>query len=165
MLQTLKNPTGIVILLESEYVCHTLLRILYTMDDNYEAMLGEAYKSIKPTEFCDRFEVKKVEGHHEGNKTIITNFLQVVQCMRRVPDHVARYLFRELASPGNIEGDRLILTRKLPSKMVNEKIEKYVETFVKCTKCGKPDTEILEESGKSFIKCMACGTKKEIQNL
>lgn len=135
------------------------------MADDYESMLGEAYKSIKPTEFCDRFEVKKVEGHHEGNKTIITNFAQVVQCLRRNPDHVARYLFKELASPGNIDGDRLILTRKLPSNMINEKVGKYVENFVKCSNCGKPDTEILSEAGKSFLKCMACGTKKEIHNL
>jgi translation initiation factor 2 subunit 2 len=133
--------------------------------ENYESMLGEAYKSIKPTEFCDRFEVKKVEGHHEGTKTIITNFSQVVQCLRRNPDHVLKYLSKELASPGNMDGERLILTRKLPSKMINEKVEKYVEKFVKCSNCGKPDTEILNESGKSFLKCMACGTKREIHDL
>ncbi|MBP7708424.1 translation initiation factor IF-2 subunit beta [Candidatus Pacearchaeota archaeon] len=135
------------------------------MADDYESMLGEAYKSIKPTEFCDRFEVKKVEGHHEGTKTIITNFAQVVQCLRRDADHVSRYLFKELATPGNIEGDRLIFIRKMPSKMVNDKIEKYVENFVKCSTCGKPDTEIITESGKTFLKCMACGLKKEIHNI
>ncbi len=135
------------------------------MMDEYESMLGEAYKSITPTEFCDRFEVKKVEGHHEGTKTIITNFASVVQCLRRDADHVARYLFKELASPGNIEGDRLIFIRKMPSKMINEKIDKYVENFVKCSTCGKPDTEILSDAGKTYLKCMACGLKKEIHNI
>lgn len=133
--------------------------------DDYEALLNEGYKNIKPTEFCDRFEIKKVEGHHEGNKTVITNFSQVCTCVRRKPEHLSKFLFKELASPGNIDGDRLILTRKLPSAQINEKVEKYVLSYVKCGKCGKPDTEILTEGEKTFLKCMACGTKKEIHNI
>jgi translation initiation factor 2 subunit 2 len=135
------------------------------MADDYEKLLGEAYENIKPTEFCDRFEVKKVEGMHEGTKTVITNFSQVCTCLRRSPEHVSKFLFKELASPGLIEGDRLILTRKLMSSQVNEKVEKYAEKFVKCSNCGKPDTEIISEGGKTYLKCMACGLKKEIHDL
>jgi translation initiation factor 2 subunit 2 len=135
------------------------------MVDDYEKLLGEAYQNIKPTEFCDRFEVKKVEGMHEGTKTVVTNFTQICTCLRRSPEHVSRFLFKELASPGIIEGDRLILTRKLVSSQVNEKVEKYAEKFVKCGNCGKPDTEIITEGTKTFLKCMACGTKKEIHNI
>ena len=135
------------------------------MADDYEALLGEAYQNIKPTEFCDRFEIKKVEGMHEGNKTVVTNFAQIVSCMRRDGEHLSRFLFKELASPGNIDGDRLILTRKLSSAQINEKVAKYIEKFVKCSKCGKPDTEIMTEGEKTFLKCMACGTKKEIHNI
>lgn len=135
------------------------------MADDYESMLGEAYKTIKPTEFCDRFEIKKAEGRHEGTKTVVTNFAQITTCLRRNPEHVSRFLFKELATPGDVDGDRLILNRKLPSKMVNEKVEKYVELFVKCGKCGKPDTELTNEGNKTFLKCMACGTKKEIHDL
>lgn len=135
------------------------------MADDYENLLSEAYTKIKPTEFCDRFEIKKVQGMHEGNKTVVTNFSQVASCLRREPEHISRFLFKELASPGDIDGDRLILTRKLNSAQINEKIEKYVEKFVKCSKCGKPDTEIIEEGVKTFLKCMACGTKKEIHNI
>ncbi len=135
------------------------------MADDYESMLGDAYKNIKPTEFCDRFEVKGVTGHHEGTKTLVTNFAQISSCLRRDGQHLARFLFRELATPGDIDGERLVLTRKLASKVINEKIEKYVDLFVKCSKCGKPDTEIVAEGNKSFLKCMACGTKKEIHNV
>ena len=135
------------------------------MADDYENLLTEAYSKIKPTEFCDRFEIKKVEGHHEGNKTIVSNFAQVTSCLRREGDHLSRFLFKELAAPGEVSGDRLILTRKLSSAQINEKVEKYVEKFVKCGKCGKPDTEIIKEAEKTFLKCMACGTKKEIQDL
>ena len=110
-------------------------------------------------------EIKKVEGHHEGNKTIVTNFTQITECIRREGEHLSRFLFKELATPGQIDNDRLILTRKLSSSQINEKIEKYVEAFVKCSKCGKPDTEMIKEKEKTFLKCMACGTKKEIHDL
>lgn len=132
------------------------------METDYEKLLGEAFEKVKPTEFCDRFEVKKVEGMHEGTKTIITNFGAVAVCLRRAPEHIAKFLFKELASPGVVEGDRLILTRKLSSPQVNEKVEKYADRFVKCSNCGKPDTELVEESGSVFLKCMACGTKKAV---
>ena len=135
------------------------------MADDYEKLLGEAFEKVKPTEFCDRFEVKKVEGRHEGTKTLITNFTAIAICVRREPDHIARFLFKELASPGEIDGDRLILVRKLPSAQINEKVEKYVEKFVKCSNCGKPDTEIIVEGNLTFLKCMACGTKKAIQDI
>jgi len=135
------------------------------MVDDYESLLGEAYEKVKPCEFCDRFEVKKVEGHHEGTKTIVTNFGQICSALRRKPEHVAKFLFGELASSGVIEGDRLLLTRKLPSIQINQKVEEYVNLYVRCSKCGKPDTEIVSEGGKSYLKCMACGLKREIQNL
>ena len=132
--------------------------------DNYEELLDSAYENIEPCEVCERFEVKPVEGHFEGNKTIITNFCGVASCIRREMDHLAKFLFKELAAPGEIAGDRLILTRKVSSKNVNEKVGKYVEKYVKCKKCGKPDTEIAEEGEKKFLRCMACGEKREIHN-
>jgi translation initiation factor 2 subunit 2 len=132
---------------------------------DYEEMLSEAYEKVDFSGGCERFEVKKVEGHHEGTKTMITNFLAIASCLRREPDHIAKFLFKELAAPGEIAGDRLILTRKVSSQQVNEKIEKYVNKFVTCTSCGKPDSEIVKEEGRSYLKCLACGTKKEIQDL
>ena len=131
----------------------------------YEEMLNEAYENVNFTQTCERFEIKKVEGHHEGMKTIITNFVPVTNCLRRNPEHVAKFLFKELAAPGEISGDRLILTRKVSSQQINEKVEKYTTRFVICSGCGKPDTELVEESGKTFLKCLACGTKKEIHNI
>lgn len=132
------------------------------METNYESLLNDAFENVKPCEFCDRFEIKKVEGRHEGNKTIITNFTNICCCLRRNPEHITKFLFRELASPGELNGDRLILSRKLSSNQINEKIEKYVDNFVKCPTCGKPDTEIIIENSNNFLKCMACGVKKQI---
>jgi len=134
--------------------------------ENYEQMLEEAYKVIKPVESkSDRFEIPKVEGHIEGNKTIITNFKQICAYLRRDCEHALKFLLKELAAPGSLKGDRLILTKKISSSMINEKIRQYAETYVICKECKKPDTEIIKEDRFSFIHCLACGAKKSISKI
>ena len=130
----------------------------------YEQMLDEAYENVEVSEECCRFEVLGVKGHHEGIRTIISNFGQVVACLRRSPEHVVKFLSKELASSGEIKGERLVLSRKLTSKEINEKIERYVKRFVLCPKCGKPDTE-LEVGTKAFLRCLACGIKQEVHKI
>ena len=132
---------------------------------NYEQLLDQAYKKVEVTQDCGRFEVTKVKGHHEGIRTVITNFSQVASCIRRSPEHLMKYLSKELASQCEISRDRLILSRKLSSKVINEKIEKYVQGFVICPKCKKPDTELDTEGQKLFVRCMACGSKNEIHKI
>jgi translation initiation factor 2 subunit 2 len=132
---------------------------------SYEALLDEAYESVQATEQAERFEILKVTGHHEGTRTMISNFAQVATSIRRTPEHLAKFLGKELASQYEISGDRLILSRRLSSRDVNDKIEKYVSRFVLCPKCSKPDTELEEEGAKLFLKCLACGEKREVHRI
>lgn len=128
-------------------------------------MLEDAFKKVKAVEGGDRFEILKATGHREGSRTVVTNFLQIVSGLRRPAEHLLKFLAKELASPGEINGERLIFLGKIPSKSINEKIEKYANEFVVCKKCGKPDTEIIDESGTKIMKCMACGDKRPVHEL
>jgi len=130
----------------------------------YEELLDEAYCNVEVSSGCERFEILKVKGHHEGVRTVILNFCQILACLRRSPEHVMKFLSKELASSVEMKGDRLILSRKLASKDINEKIELYVKRFVLCPKCGKPDTE-LEVGAKTFLRCLACGNKYEVHKV
>ena len=130
---------------------------------SYEQLLEKAYKEVKPIESGERFEVPKVKGHVEGTKTIITNFSQICDVLRRNKEHVTKFLYKELATPGVIDGERLILNRKLHSAKINEKIEAYANEFVICSECKKPDTELIKENRLMFIKCLACGAKKTVR--
>lgn len=133
---------------------------------NYQEMLESAYKEVEVSEECGgRFEVVQVKGHHEGVRTVISNFLQVATCLRRNPTHLLKFLGKELGIQGEIKGERLILSRKLSSKNINEKIAKYAKRYVICGKCGKPDTELDEEGGKLFVRCLACGNKNEVHKI
>jgi translation initiation factor 2 subunit 2 len=130
---------------------------------NYEQMLEKLYKEVKPIEKGERFEIPKVKGHVEGTKTIITNFSQICDVIRRDKVHVAKYLFKELATPGIIDGERLILNRKLNSAFINEKVESYVNEFVICPECKKPDSELKKEDRVMFLHCLACGAKHAVR--
>ena len=130
--------------------------------ESYNKLLDEAYKKVKVVEHSERFEIPKVEGRIQGNKTIISNFAQICSVIRRKPEHVAKFLFKELATPGKIDNSWLVLNRKISSGKINDKIAFYVNEFVLCKECGKPDTEIIKQDGFLFLHCLACGAKKSL---
>ena len=130
---------------------------------DYEKLLERAESKIpKKTTSGERFEIPKVKGHVEGSKTILTNFLQITSILHREPSHLIKYLLKELAAPGSLDGPRLVLGRKLSSKLINEKIGKYASAFVICKTCGKPDTQFVKEGRVLTLKCSACGAKYPI---
>ncbi|GBE19567.1 translation initiation factor IF-2 subunit beta [archaeon BMS3Abin17] len=130
----------------------------------YEKLLEQAYKQVKKVDTSNsRFEIPKIEGHIEGKKTILTNFLQIASHLRREPEHFQKFLLRELAASGHIEGERLVLNNKVPSTKINQKIEDYAKEFVLCKECSKPDTELIKEDRLTFIHCLACGAKHSVR--
>jgi len=132
---------------------------------DYEKLLERAKKNLpEETHSKGRFEIPKVKGLVEGNKTIVTNFQQIATTLRRDTKHLLKYLLRELATPGNIDGQRLIIGRKINSAIINEKIEKYAREFVICKECGKPDTQTIKEGPVFMLKCTACGAKHPIKS-
>jgi translation initiation factor 2 subunit 2 len=132
---------------------------------NYETLLDRAEKNLPEKVIIkERFEMPKVKGRIEGNKTIITNFNQIVTILRRDQKHVLKYLLRELAAPGIIIGQRLSLGRKISSQLINAKLQKYANEFVICKDCKRPDTQILKEGKILVLKCTACGAKHPIKS-
>jgi translation initiation factor 2 subunit 2 len=133
--------------------------------DSYEKLLEQAYSKVKKVDTSKgRFEIPKIEGHIEGKKTILTNFLQISSYLRRPAEHFQKFLLRELATQGQMEGDRLVLNNKIPSAKINQKIEEYTKEFVLCRECGKPDTAINKEDRIAFVHCLACGAKHSIRS-
>ncbi|MGV8152163.1 MAG: translation initiation factor IF-2 subunit beta [Candidatus Nanoarchaeia archaeon] len=133
--------------------------------ETYEQLLENAYSKIKPVlSSADRFEIPKIEGHLEGNKTILTNLPQIATYLRRSQDHLLKYLLKELATSGGFKGNRLILQRKISSSKINEKIIEYTNEFVLCKECQKPDTELIKDHPFMFIHCLACGAKHSVRS-
>ena len=132
----------------------------------YKDLLKKARENLPKSAFeRERFEVPKVLGHIQGNKTIISNFLQITDVIRREPKHMLKYVLKELATPGEIKkSGSVIVGTKMPASRINEKVRKYVDEFVLCPECGKPDTELEKEGDLIFLKCMACGARNPVKS-
>ena len=133
--------------------------------NDYEKMLEDARKSLPEVVFIkERFEIPKVLGHMQGNRTIVSNFLQIASALRRNVEHLLKYVLKELATPGEIKkSGALILGTKVSASRINEKIRQYANEFVLCLECGKPDTQIIKEGELTYMKCTACGAKNFVK--
>lgn len=131
----------------------------------YEELLEQAMKELPESVLKkERFEVPKVKGHIQGNRTIISNFLQIADTLGRNRDHMLKFVLRELATPGEIKkSGSVIIGTKMPASRINEKIKRYAELFVLCPECGKPDTKIEKSGAITFIKCTACGARHSVK--
>lgn len=131
---------------------------------DYKKLLDKARKEIPKSALeITRFEVPKVLGHIQGNKTIINNFHQIASTLRRKPEHIIKYLSKELGAPMELSKTALLIGTKLPARRINEKIGQYTADFVVCSVCKKPDTKLLKQDRVLFIKCLACGAKEPVK--
>ena len=82
----------------------------------YETLLGRIYSSLPEKKTTgERFEVPQAEALLQGTRTIVKNFDAICSAIRRKPQAVAKFLFKELAVPGVIEGGRLVLQGRFKS--------------------------------------------------
>ena len=130
------------------------------MDLDYSKLLANARKSMPESVLeKDRFEIPKVMGHIQGNRTIISNFQSIADTLRRPTDHLLKYVLKELAAPGQLSRNALIIGTKVAAFRINQKIRQYASEFVLCSECGKPDTKLEKDGQVSYLKCTACGAK------
>jgi len=132
----------------------------------YKEMLEEGRKKI-PSDITrgSRLEVPESQTNIQGTRTFITNFTDITNSIRREPKHLAKYLLRELAKPGHIEGNRLILQGKVMKSLIDKKIDDYIKEFVYCQECNRPDTHFEKEGRINFLKCEACGARHALRRI
>jgi translation initiation factor 2 subunit 2 len=133
--------------------------------DEYESLLKKAKSEVpKTAESSERFEVPKADVF-TARQTSIKNFSDICKTLRREPKHLAKFLFKELAVPGSMKNNELVLQGKIYKNVVDQRIEEYTKEFVLCKECGKPDTSMQRSDRITTIKCEACGARKPARNI
>jgi translation initiation factor 2 subunit 2 len=129
------------------------------MSITYEEMLKRAHETIpKKSLEHERFEFPNIESFVQGPKTFVKNFGQLQKAMRRDdPKDLLKFLTRESATSAQIDGDRLILNGKFSTQQIQTWFERFLEEFVLCKECGKPDTHYIVHNSVRQLKCEACG--------
>ncbi|MFH1510866.1 MAG: translation initiation factor IF-2 subunit beta [Candidatus Woesearchaeota archaeon] len=131
---------------------------------DYEQLLTNARKNMpKSVLEKERFEIPRVMGHIQGNRTIISNFNAIADSLRRSPDHFLKYVLKEIAAPGHLSRNALIIGTRVAASRINQKIRQYANEFVLCAECGKPDTKLEKDGQLTYLKCTACGAKHVVK--
>lgn len=132
--------------------------------DNYEKLLEKAYEKIpENVRQLSRFEIPKVELRIESRNTFITNFNKIISTLNRDKNHFKGIFLKKAGTMGEIRGQQLFLKGQYKDQVLNKLIENYTKTYVLCSICNKPDTQIQREGKKLYLKCTACGAREEIK--
>jgi translation initiation factor 2 subunit 2 len=136
------------------------------MKYEYDKLLDRAWSMLpERLKKHERFEVPTANTFIEGNTTIIKNFNEIANTLNRKPEHILKYLLKELAAPGMRDSNRVIIQRVLRKHIIDKKIQEYTQEYVLCHECGRPDTKTSELEGHKIIKCEACGAWRPIRRI
>lgn len=133
------------------------------MSGEYNKLLERAYADL-PTSVGtgERFEIPKVVGIRMGRRTIIQNFGDISARLNRDPNHLLKFLSRELATAASLDSARAIFQGRFDVGTVTRLLNIYAQRFVICPICSRPDTKIEKEGRYMFLRCEACGARSSI---
>ncbi len=132
------------------------LEILY----NYEYLLERGFSKLPTKRSLRAYDIPSLDIEHIGDQTVIKNFKDVCERLRRDPRIVMRFLLKELAMPGAVdERGVMVIYRRVSPHTVNALYNKFLEAYVKCPTCGSYDTELIRHGKVWYIKCLACGAE------
>ncbi len=132
-------------------------------DTDYDHLLKrvQSITSAKRVE-DDRFKMPKVDIFYEGNTTVIRNFDKIVSALNREQDHLLKFFLGNVGTAGEIVGGRLVFQGKIPTKTVQDKLDDYVNSYVFCPECNRPDTHLVKKDRTMTIRCDACGAFRSV---
>jgi translation initiation factor 2 subunit 2 len=136
------------------------------MKYDYEALLKRARSQLPKTALKrERLEIPRLQYAVVGMRTIVHNFKEIAEVLNRDPQHILKFLTGELATAAVMQESRVIFQGKFPRETLERLLQRYMDTFVTCPVCKRPDTKIVKEKRLSFLVCAACGAKSSVRQL
>ena len=134
------------------------------MKTDYRDMLDRAYSELpQQVDTYERFTIPRPDVRDVGRRrTIIMNFKEIADELRRDPEHILKFLSGEMATLANFDGTRAVFQGKFNYDTVRNLLEIYTEKYVICPVCKRPDTRIVRERRLWFLQCEACGARSSI---
>jgi translation initiation factor 2 subunit 2 len=144
---------------------------MFLLDDSglsydYNELLARARSKIPEVAVKqERLELPRLRMSVIGMRTIVHNFKEVADALNRDPQHIVKFLTGEMATATTIQEERAIFQGKFNSDTLTTLLRRYMERFIVCPVCKRPDTRIVKEKRLSFLVCSACGAKSSVKNL
>lgn len=133
-------------------------------EDDYLSLLKRVRESL-PSKVVshERFVVPDLDVFYEGKTTVFRNFEEVADVINRDPSQVLGYLLRELGTAGTQEGRRAVFKGRVPKSKIDDRVSSYIETYVLCSECRRPDTQLVKEGRITLLVCEACGARRPVR--
>lgn len=136
------------------------------MKYDYDELLKRARAQVpEVTTKHERLELPRLYVSMVGMRTTISNFKEVADVLDRDPQHILKFLTREMATAATYHDGRAIFQGKFPRDTFERLLQRYNDAFVICPVCKRPDTNIVKEKRLSFLVCNACGAKSSVKQL
>jgi translation initiation factor 2 subunit 2 len=136
------------------------------MDFRYDDLLKRATDQMPEVSAKkERLELPRIFMSTVGMRTIISNFGEIADVLDRDPQHILKFLTREMATAATFHDSRAIFQGKFQRESFERLLQRYMEAFVTCPVCKRPDTKVVKEKRLSFLVCNACGAKSAIKQL
>jgi translation initiation factor 2 subunit 2 len=149
----------------NRFVCYVSFEG-YALEYNYEELLKRARSQFPEVAAkSERLEIPRLHYARIGMRTVIYNFKEVADALDREPQHLLKFLTGEMATAATVQGSRVIFQGKFSEDTFGRLIQRYLESYVKCPVCKRPDTKIVKEKRLSFLVCQACGARSSIKQL
>lgn len=138
--------------------------------EEYERLLDRALQQVAshPSVAGDRSTsvepAMAARGRRKG-KTVVSNFTTLAKAFNRDPPHLARFIFKESARSGTIQGERLTIQGRMSYDELRRLLDLYEKEFVRCPVCSSPDTKLVKEKRFRFLLCEACGAKSSVRKI
>ena len=133
------------------------------MSKDYKSLLERAYKELPDqVESFDRWTVPRPIVRSAGRRTLIMNFKDIADELRRDPNHLLKFLSGELATLATINEGRATFQGRFNTDTIRNLMEIYANKYVICPVCKRPDSTLLREKRLWFLQCDACGAKSSV---
>jgi translation initiation factor 2 subunit 2 len=138
----------------------------YQMTYDYDELLKRACAQMPEVSAKqERLELPRIIMTTVGMRTIISNFKEVADALDRDPQHILKFLTREMATAATFHDSRAIFQGKFQRESFGRLLQRYMESYVICPVCKRPDTRVVKDKRLSFLVCNACGAKSSIKQL
>jgi translation initiation factor 2 subunit 2 len=140
--------------------------VIENIDLNYDFLLDRIYMALPESVLSQgRFELPNAISIIQGKQTIWKNFVKVAKDLNRDHKQLYKFIMKEISTSSTIVGPALILNGTFDNHKINQILTKYIKSFVLCSACNKPDTEIVTHNNIKVLKCSACGAIQPLPKL
>src|SRR3989304_6484216 len=86
----------------------------------------------------ERLELPPIYVNTIGMRTIISNFKDIASALDRDPQHMLKFLTREMATAATFHDSRAIFQGKFQRSVFEHLLQRDMESFLICPGCKRP---------------------------